>query len=528
MLLHKAISNRGAMNLCLVWQLFTTIKIIPMHLDNILYRAMPVLAIFLLAELIFLVREHRHDHKDMLASFALALGTIPLSMVTTGIIIYFYSWIYQFRIFNISFNQWWGWLIIFIADDLTYYWYHRMSHKIRFLWASHSVHHSSEKFTMSSGMRVPWTSNLTGTFLFWAWMPLIGIEPAMVVAMKTASVIYQFWVHTETINKMPKWFEAVFNTPSHHRVHHSSDLEYLDKNHAGTLIIWDKLFGTYQEEIFKPKYGLTSNIRSYNPIVIAFHEWKNIFRDMRSAGKLKYKLNYLLRSPGWSHTGTHKTVKQIQSHHRDKKNYRLPVSNPLNKYVAVLFCCLLIFNSHAQERKLIYDITRNGSVIGNINYIELIQGQKKFLSFSSSVKTRFIFAFTDESSETAAFDNGLMVYSSFYQKQNGSLKANKKTVASGRCYRLMDKDILKHTTCDPIRFNTLLLFINKPESITKVYSDNFQKHLELKKIDDNKYRLTMPDGNYNFYTYKGGVCHKVDIERTLFTIHFELKQTIHQ
>ena len=180
---------------------------------------------------------------------------------------------------------------LFFSDDFSFYWFHRFSHQIRFLWASHKVHHSSEKFTFISGLRVPWTSDLTGNFLFWAWMPLIGFEPYMVIFMKSANVLYQFWMHTETIKKLPKWFEAVFNTPSHHRVHHGSNVEYLDKNHAGTLIIWDKLFGTYQEEIFKPKYGLTEDIKSFNPFVIAFHEWKNIFRDLKKQKKYKRGLH---------------------------------------------------------------------------------------------------------------------------------------------------------------------------------------------------------------------------------------------
>src|SRR5450432_2161723 len=264
-----------------------------MHSHNIiLYHALPALAIFLLAEVIYMIKEHRHDNRDMLASLALAMATIPISFSTTGIIVYIYSLIYQFRLFTLPANHWWTWVILFFADDISYYWYHRMSHQIRFLWASHMVHHSSENFTLSSGLRVPWTSNITGTFLFWAWVPLIGIEPAMVILMKSASVVYQFWMHTETIKKLPKWFEAVFNTPSHHRVHHSSNVEYLDKNHAGTLIIWDKIFGTYQEEIFKPKYGLTEDIKSYNPFVIAFHEWKNIFRDLKKAKNIKEVLRY--------------------------------------------------------------------------------------------------------------------------------------------------------------------------------------------------------------------------------------------
>jgi sterol desaturase/sphingolipid hydroxylase (fatty acid hydroxylase superfamily) len=260
-----------------------------------------------------MIKEHRHDNKDMIASIGLALGALPLSLLIKCVVIYTYSLIYQFRIFTLPSNAWWVWAICFFADDFSYYWYHRLSHQIRFLWASHMVHHSSEQFTLSSGMKVPWTGNITGTFLFWAWMPLIGIEPYMVIFLKSASVIYQFWMHKETINKLPKWFEGIFNTPSHHRVHHSSNIEYLDKNHAGTLIIWDKLFGTYQEEITKPKYGLTENIKSANPFAIEFFEWTNLFKDLKKTKTVKNRIQYLFNSTGWSHDGSTKTTKQLQS-----------------------------------------------------------------------------------------------------------------------------------------------------------------------------------------------------------------------
>jgi sterol desaturase/sphingolipid hydroxylase (fatty acid hydroxylase superfamily) len=144
-------------------------------------------------------------------------------------------------------------------------------------------------------------------------MPLIGIEPSLVLFAKSASIIYQFWLHTESIGKLPKWFEAIFNTPSHHRVHHASDVEYLDKNHAGTLIIWDKLFGTYQEETYKPTYGLTQNIHSFNPLVIEFHEWKNVVKDFKKSKDLNIRLQYLINAPGWSHDGSTQTTQQLQA-----------------------------------------------------------------------------------------------------------------------------------------------------------------------------------------------------------------------
>jgi sterol desaturase/sphingolipid hydroxylase (fatty acid hydroxylase superfamily) len=242
------------------------------------------------------------------------LGSLPVSLFTTGAVVYAYSFIYQFRIFTMPSTQWWVLLLLFLGDDFSYYWFHRLSHQVRFLWASHMVHHSSQKFTFTAALRVPWTSTLTGNFLFWAWMPLTGFEPYLVLFMKSVSVIYQFWMHTETINKLPEWFENIFNTPSHHRVHHAINVEYLDKNHAGTLIIWDKLFGTYQEETFKPTYGLTENIRSCNPFVIAFHGWKSMLRDFKKTTKIKDRFHYFFNAPGWSHNGNNQTTKQLQEY----------------------------------------------------------------------------------------------------------------------------------------------------------------------------------------------------------------------
>ena len=134
----------------------------------------------------------------------------------------------------------------------------------------------------------------------------------MVFFMQSVSLLYQFWIHTEGIDKMPKWYEYIFNTPSHHRVHHGSDLLYLDKNHAGTLIIWDRMFGTFQPEEHRPKYGLTKNVNTYNPVRVAFHEWINLGRDLRKSKTAKDYWNYLFNSPGWSHDGSTKTTRQLR------------------------------------------------------------------------------------------------------------------------------------------------------------------------------------------------------------------------
>ncbi|MBL7744329.1 MAG: sterol desaturase family protein [Chitinophagaceae bacterium] len=283
--------------------------------SNILIRATPFFLILIAAELIYLRKEKRHagSKKEFWADIWIAFGASVISFLTNGTILLVYTLIYKYRLFDLPATSIWAWVICFFGDDLSWYWFHRLSHKIRFFWASHAVHHSPETFSLSGGMRVPWTSNITGNFLFWAWLPFIGIEPAMIMLMKAISVIYQFWLHTEVIRKMPGWFEAFFNTPSHHRIHHASNIEYLDKNHGGFLIIWDKLFGTFQKETDPPVYGLTKKIGSSNPFAIAFHEWKSMFSDLKKAKKLKDYLNYIFNSPGWSKDGSTKTARQLRS-----------------------------------------------------------------------------------------------------------------------------------------------------------------------------------------------------------------------
>ena len=281
---------------------------------TILYHAIPAFAVLIVLETAEMMHEHRFSKgkHNMLSSISLGLVAFGISFIAKSVAIIIYGLIYQFKLFTIPTTLWSAWVICFFADDITYYWFHRMSHQIRFLWASHAVHHSSQTFNFSDALRLPWTSNLTGTFLFWAWMPLLGFEPAMVITMKSISTVYQFWLHTEKIKKLPNWMESIFNTPSHHRVHHSSELDYLDKNHAGTLIIWDKLFGTFQQETHKTIYGLTKNITSSNPLVIAFHEWKSIWHDFKKARHGMDYLNYFFNSPGWSHDGSTQTTKQLQ------------------------------------------------------------------------------------------------------------------------------------------------------------------------------------------------------------------------
>jgi sterol desaturase/sphingolipid hydroxylase (fatty acid hydroxylase superfamily) len=192
----------------------------------------------------------------------------------------------------------WTWVGLILGVDLLWYCYHRMSHRVRVIWAAHQAHHSSEYFNYSTALRQKW--NLWFETLVWLPLPLLGMPPALIYTGFSINLVYQFWVHTETIGKLPRPFEFVFNTPSHHRVHHGSDPEYLDKNYAGILIIWDRMFGTYAEERQRPRYGLTYPVKTYNLLRLQFGEYAAIVRDLRYAPSWRARLRFLFGPPGWS------------------------------------------------------------------------------------------------------------------------------------------------------------------------------------------------------------------------------------
>lgn len=280
---------------------------------DIIHYAIPGFILLLLVEVGIAVKEKKgwFEARDTFSSLAMGIGNVIIGLFSKGVILAVMAFVYQFRLFEPGF-QWWAWVMLFFAEDFTYYWYHRVSHSSRYFWASHVVHHSSQHYNLGTALRQTWTGEIAGGFVFWLWLPLMGFHPSMVFTMQAISLLYQFWIHTEAIGRMPYAFELVFNTPSHHRVHHSSDIKYLDRNHAGILIIWDRFFGTFQEEEEHPTYGLTKNISTYNPFRIAFHEWIDIFRDLWRAPSLRAAAGYLFGPPGWSHDGSRLTTAQLR------------------------------------------------------------------------------------------------------------------------------------------------------------------------------------------------------------------------
>ncbi len=206
-------------------------------------------------------------------------------------------------------------VICFIANDLRFYVHHRLAHRVRWPWAMHVVHHSSQHYNYSVALRQAWTKHFSGMLLLYVPLVIIGFNPAVILFVALVNSSYQFLLHTETIGKLPRWFEFFFNTPSHHRVHHANNPQYLDANYGGTLIIWDRLFGTFAEEDLedRPVYGLVKNLDTFNPIKIAFHEYWGIVQDQLQKGlTLKDRALYLLAPPGWSHDGSRLTSEDIK------------------------------------------------------------------------------------------------------------------------------------------------------------------------------------------------------------------------
>ena len=242
------------------------------------------------------LRLRGYEIRDTAASLAMGLGNVAVAACTKGLM--FGAWVvlHEYAIFDIG-NAWWAWLILIPAEDFCYYWFHRSHHQVRFLWAAHVNHHSSEKYNLSTALRQSWTTPFTGP-VFWLALPLIGFEPTMILTCQAVSLIYQFWLHTEHIDTLGP-LEWIMNTPSHHRVHHGRQDQYLDKNHAGIFIVWDRLFGTFEPEVERVDYGLTTQLDTFHPVKIAFHEWRDMTRDALSARSARTAVATFLRGPGW-------------------------------------------------------------------------------------------------------------------------------------------------------------------------------------------------------------------------------------
>ncbi len=299
-----------------------------MDFTNPLVYGVPCFIAFILLELTY-SKTHGDDDlyewKDLFASGFMGVGSAiigPFFKVVFAIVLFEVT----FDFFNPEIDgvrtnlmgyksfgyAWWVFLLCQLADDFTYYWFHRANHEIRVLWAAHIVHHSSDNFNLGTAVRNGWFTILYKP-LFYMWLPAVGFPPEVVMVCLGIEALWQFQLHSQYVPKMGI-IEKIFNTHTMHQVHHAQNVEYLDKNHGGFLNIFDKLFGTWKEldDDIEVQYGVIHPPKNHNPIEILTHEYKDIWKDVKKSPKLWHKFMYIFGPPGWSHDGSTLTVKQQQ------------------------------------------------------------------------------------------------------------------------------------------------------------------------------------------------------------------------
>ena len=275
--------------------------------DTLIYWFVPIFLLALAIEYGVNAKRHRewYETQDTKASLWMLLFVGIVDVVPKLLAFAGFIWLAQFSPWQAAVGrQWWAWAVLFVLDDFIYYWFHRANHEIRLFWAGHVSHHSATKMNFATALRQG-VGERIHKYLFWIPLPLLGFDPLMIFTVMSINLFYQFWVHVEWVGKFPRWVEWAFNTPSHHRVHHASNVPYLDRNHGGVLIIWDRLFGTFAAEAPEEpvQYGLTHNLERLTPIYVATHDYQALWKDIRRAKRWLDRFRYLFYAPGWRHDG---------------------------------------------------------------------------------------------------------------------------------------------------------------------------------------------------------------------------------
>ena len=320
--------------------------------------SIPLFFLLMGVELAWSAWRGRHVYRlnDFIANLGCGIGSQVVGAFTRTAIFAAYLWAYDhLRVLTLPTSAL-TWVVAFLLVDLLYYWFHRLSHEVNFLWAAHIVHHQSEEYNLSVALRQSWWQ---GLFSWWFYLPMavLGIHPVLIVTVGAFNTLYQFWIHTKAIGRMGP-LEAVLNTPSHHRVHHGSDPKYIDRNHAGTLIVWDKLFGTFQREEEEPVYGITTPLSRWDPLTANFHYWGDLFRLAAQARTWGDKLRVFTKPPGWrpAYLGGYAGPVGKDRHTYRKFDTRVPAA--VGGYVAVQFTLLLVVTTFFLFRQADLGATR--------------------------------------------------------------------------------------------------------------------------------------------------------------------------
>ena len=339
---------------------------------NLIIYAIPVFFLLIGVELLIAKMKGLSYYRlnDSITNLSCGIGS-----TITGVFLKTLTVVAYIKLFEISPlngkipNAWWIYVLLFFGADFFYYWFHRLAHEISVMWGSHAVHHQSEEYNLTVALRQAWYQGAF-SFVFYLPLALVGFPPIMFFVVSQIITLYQFWIHTKLINKLPAPIEYIFNTPSHHRVHHGVNPQYIDKNHAGTLIIWDRMFGTFEPEQEEVVYGITKQAKSWNPVWLNFEYWTDLASDMRKVSTWRNRASLLVKMPGWKpeELGGVAELKPVTPQTFHKYNTEIPAG--LNYYVLFQFVIILLasttFLIFSGKNPLDTDIALKGSLAGLI------------------------------------------------------------------------------------------------------------------------------------------------------------------
>ena len=373
---------------------------------NPIVLSIPIFFLLIGIELVVERLSHRQLYRfpDAIANLSCGITSqvsgLFLRVLGIGIYEVLYS---NFAFFQLEKN-WIYWISLFFLVDLAYYWAHRMSHEINLFWGGHVVHHQSEDYNLSVALRQS-SFQVVWTFAFNLPLAFMGFDTLDFALMSALNTLYQFWIHTETINKMG-WFEYVFNTPSHHRVHHGRNPKYIDKNHAGTLIIWDRMFGTFQKEEEKPTYGITKPINSWNAIWANFSHYDTMATELKMIPKWGDKIKYLFKKPGWfpDYLGGYRPAPDVDQ--VSYRKYETPGPVQINYYVLFQYVICLVATSLFLFKETEFEITEKVIAAALISWWVVNCGvlfeQKQWVWIAEWLRV-------------ILFSSGLMIFTYFFQ-----------------------------------------------------------------------------------------------------------------
>ncbi len=312
-------------------------------MENYILFAIPFFLFMVGLEMVYAWRKRKQFYRlnDTITNLAIGVGSEATGLFFKIVIFGTYLIIYDhIRLFDIP-ATWWSFLLVLLLYDFCYYWAHRMLHVVNVFWGAHVVHHSSEEYNLSVALRQSWFESLLAFFVFIP-IPLLGFDPVVFLPAAALDSLYQFWVHTQTIKKLPAWYEKIFNTPSHHRVHHARNPKYLDKNYAGIFIFWDKLFGSFQQEEEAPVFGITTPVNSWNPVWANMHYYKFLFEKMKHIQKPADKIRLLFSKPGWMPASNGGTIKPPAVSNESITKYNAQNTAGMHVYLIVQFALIVI------------------------------------------------------------------------------------------------------------------------------------------------------------------------------------------